>query len=916
MVETDKSAETNKQSSSETTSTALHLAFSVNNIHTKIRTLDGEKVTYSSWTKLVILHVKAFDLYHHIDGTAAPAKTDEDYKSWEKLDSLVLQWIYSTLPDDLFARVLEADTTARDAWLKVETIFLNNKNSRDTALEYEFSNLQLTACTSLDAYCQKLKDLANQLGDVGYPVSESRLVLQLVVGLPKEYDVVAAIINQGSSTWDEARNKLHLEVQRQNRRSTMSSASSAVLVAQGNNNNSTPRPNGYQGKNYDPNYNANRGRNNNTRGRGRNQTQRGRGRGNQYGNQGNNSQYGNNQQQWSGWTPPPSPYPNSGNQHGPNGQFQNIGPNGQFHNGGQFQHNGPSGQFQNLGPNGQFTGYTDYTPMDLAQSMQQVNLSSPDQSWYMDIGATSHLTTDPGKISTKLSSSPINSIFVGNGHSIPICGSGHTTHPTPNRTYTINNILFTPDIIKNLLSVRRFTIDNKTTVEFDPYGFTVKDLETGAHLSRHNSSGDLYPFTTSADSFTFVTPAPDQWHNRLGHPGESILHLSRTRFSLPYTFNNFAKFHRFVRTQFNCNIKAFQCDLGGEFDNNDFKSFADKHGFVFRFSCPQTSQQNGRAERMIRRLNDIMRTMLAHAHLPPPFWVEALHTAVYLHNILPTKRLNFSTPHYALFRCHPTYDGLRVFGCACYPNNTATMPHKLHPRSRQCIFLGYLPDHRGYRCYDQSTRRVLISCHVAFDESTFPYADPPNPDSYDFLDDPSFHSPHFFTPFQTTISTPTQTTTTPTPTHTANSPNYNPPNSPLPDNPTQTTPPHQPTTAPQPQQPTTTPSPTQPIQPTPNIRSTPNPTHTNMPSATNPIPSFSQHSMNTRAKSGIVKPITRLNLHTSSISPIPKSHNTARSDPNWFNAMINEHRALLDNDTWELVPRPHDHRIIRCAVGC
>jgi len=33
------------------------------------------------------------------------------------------------------------------------------------------------------------------------------------------------------------------------------------------------------------------------------------------------------------------------------------------------------------------------------------------------------------------------------------------------------------------------------------------------------------------------------------------------------------------------------------------------------------------------------------------------------------------TPHLAVFGTPPRYDHLRVFGCACYPNTTATAPH-------------------------------------------------------------------------------------------------------------------------------------------------------------------------------------------------------------------------------------------------
>ncbi|KAJ0602473.1 hypothetical protein HanIR_Chr03g0140121 [Helianthus annuus] len=175
---------------------ALHPAYTITNINNKIRTLDGKKVTYSSWVKLFNLHARAYKVLHHIDGTDPPAETDPSFIAWSEIDALILQWIYSTLSDDLLARVLSTDLTARATWLKIHEIFVNNKQARVVTLETKFTNTTLNSCASFDEYCQTLKDLAEQLRDVDQPVSDSRLVIQMVRGLPIEYDTIAAIINQ------------------------------------------------------------------------------------------------------------------------------------------------------------------------------------------------------------------------------------------------------------------------------------------------------------------------------------------------------------------------------------------------------------------------------------------------------------------------------------------------------------------------------------------------------------------------------------------------------------------------------------------------------------------------------------------------------------------------------------------------
>lgn len=87
---------------SEVKAITLHPAYSMTNTQTKIQTLDGTKVTYSSWTKLFRFHAKAYKVLDHIDDTSAPKETDPTYLQWVEIDALVLQWIYNTLVNSWF----------------------------------------------------------------------------------------------------------------------------------------------------------------------------------------------------------------------------------------------------------------------------------------------------------------------------------------------------------------------------------------------------------------------------------------------------------------------------------------------------------------------------------------------------------------------------------------------------------------------------------------------------------------------------------------------------------------------------------------------------------------------------------------------------------------------------------------------
>ncbi|XP_022007959.1 uncharacterized protein LOC110907260 [Helianthus annuus] len=131
-----------------------------------------------------------------------------------EIDAVVLQWIYGTLTDDLLVRVLTDESTAYEAWKRVKKLFLNNKGPRVAALQHELSNITLAAMPSLEAYCQRISDLVDQLAAVDCPVNATQQILHLVHGLPREYDTIATILNQNLPAWEEAVEQLQWETRR------------------------------------------------------------------------------------------------------------------------------------------------------------------------------------------------------------------------------------------------------------------------------------------------------------------------------------------------------------------------------------------------------------------------------------------------------------------------------------------------------------------------------------------------------------------------------------------------------------------------------------------------------------------------------------------------------------------------------
>ena len=76
---------------------------------------------------------------------------------------------------------------------------------------------------------------------------------------------------------------------------------------------------------------------------------------------------------------------------------------------------------------------------------------SQQHEWYFDSGATSHMTSDSFSLTHNFVLRYPSSIVVGNGSLLPVTSTGTATLPGP---FSLNNVLVSPSLIKNLISLR------------------------------------------------------------------------------------------------------------------------------------------------------------------------------------------------------------------------------------------------------------------------------------------------------------------------------------------------------------------------------------------------------------------------------------------------------------------------------
>nr|GEX37457.1 laccase-17-like [Tanacetum cinerariifolium] len=125
----------------------------------------------------------------HIEGSS----TNSNDPEWDKQDDLVKVWILGTLEESLQDQVVTTLKNAKALWDHIKDLFHDNKDAREITLDGELRPIKLGSLT-INAYCTKIKAMADRLANLGEKVSDKNLVMYALNGFDTRYKGIARLI--------------------------------------------------------------------------------------------------------------------------------------------------------------------------------------------------------------------------------------------------------------------------------------------------------------------------------------------------------------------------------------------------------------------------------------------------------------------------------------------------------------------------------------------------------------------------------------------------------------------------------------------------------------------------------------------------------------------------------------------------
>ncbi|KAJ1018391.1 hypothetical protein NDA18_006545 [Ustilago nuda] len=148
-------------------------------------------------------------------------------------------------------------------------------------------------------------------------------------------------------------------------------------------------------------------------------------------------------------------------------------------------------------------------------------------------------------------------------------------------------------------------------------------------------------------------------------------------------------------------LKTLHSDNGGEWCSIAAKDWQTQEGFKWQKSVPGISVQNGRAERVIRSVQEKMCSMLIGRACPRELWPYTITAVAHVMNLTPSATKTI--PHKAFYRTttHKLAQQLRVFGCLAWVHVQQKDQQGKHgARAKPAIMIGYDDEHKAWKFCD------------------------------------------------------------------------------------------------------------------------------------------------------------------------------------------------------------------------
>ncbi|XP_062213834.1 uncharacterized protein LOC133914863 [Phragmites australis] len=154
--------------------------------------LELDDANYNSWRTFFEMTLRKFGLLDHVDGTVDARLRLLDAE-WTQIDYAIVSWLYTSVSKAVMDVMVHPSPTAFSLWTAIRGLFRDNSMQRAVYALQEFHSLYQGDMT-ITEYFTKLKTLADTLNDVGHPISDQALVINALRGLSSKFSHAIGVL--------------------------------------------------------------------------------------------------------------------------------------------------------------------------------------------------------------------------------------------------------------------------------------------------------------------------------------------------------------------------------------------------------------------------------------------------------------------------------------------------------------------------------------------------------------------------------------------------------------------------------------------------------------------------------------------------------------------------------------------------